>query len=82
MTRDEIVQQALALGPEDRAYVADAIERSLETADVASPELGAAWAAEIERRLTAYDRGELPATEMTAAMQRIRAQLEKHRACG
>ena len=42
--RDEIVQQAMALPPEDRAYVADMLEQSLSGGGFATPEIAAAWA--------------------------------------
>ena len=78
--REEILQQALALGPEDRAFVAEGIEQSLEPHDVASRELAALWATELERRIAAFDRGEVQASDMNEAMDRIRGQLEKFRA--
>ena len=63
--RDQIVEQALTLAPEDRAYVADALEQSLAREPFASAEVEEAWAEEIERRLAAYDRGEIEAAEGT-----------------
>jgi putative addiction module component (TIGR02574 family) len=79
-TRDEIVQQALALSPDDRAYVADVIEQSLTGGEFASPEIAAAWAAEIERRIDAYDRGEIQALDAETAIQRLRRYLADRRA--
>jgi hypothetical protein len=55
--REQIVQEALSLAPEDRAFVADALEQSLSSGSFASPAIAEAWAHEIERRLAAYDRG-------------------------
>jgi len=78
-TRDQIVEQALSLGPEDRAYVADALEQSLASGNFASPEIAAAWADEIGRRLAAYDRGEIQAVDADEALIRIRQQLAEHR---
>lgn len=78
--RDEIVEQALALPPDDRAFVADAIAQSLTSGGFASPELAAAWATEIEQRLAAYDRGDVKATDLDVAMNRIRQHLAQHRA--
>jgi len=77
--REEIVQQAMALPPEDRVYVADMLEHSLSGGGFATPEIAAAWATEIERRVAAHDRGELPAGEMDAVLARLRQQLAKHR---
>jgi putative addiction module component (TIGR02574 family) len=70
--REVILSQALQLAPQDRAYVADALEQSLESAGLATPDLSKAWAAEVERRLAAYDRGEMPASDAGPAMDRLR----------
>ena len=78
--RDNIVRQALTLGAEDRIYVADTIERSLAPDGFASPEFGEAWAVEIERRIAAYDRGEIPADDANAVMRRLREKLADRRA--
>ena len=78
--REEIVQQAMALPPEDRVYVADKLEQSLSSGGFATPEIAAAWATEIERRVTAHDRGELPAADMNAVLARLRQRLADHRA--
>ncbi|MBL9125627.1 MAG: addiction module protein [Planctomycetaceae bacterium] len=77
--RDQLVEQALALPPEDRAYVADALEQSLTHEGFALPEIAAAWAAEIEQRLAAYDRGEVQADAADLALERIRRQFETYR---
>jgi putative addiction module component (TIGR02574 family) len=79
-TRDEIAQQALALPPDDRAYVADVIEQSLTGGEFATAEIASAWAAEIERRIDAYDRGEVQALDGETAVQRIRQYLASRRA--
>jgi putative addiction module component (TIGR02574 family) len=60
-TRDEIIEQALALSPEDRAIVAEAIEQSLPREQVGTDEVAAAWCREIEQRLESYVRGDSPA---------------------
>jgi len=44
--RDQIVEQALSLAPENRAYVADALEQSLSSGSFTSPDIAAAWAGE------------------------------------
>lgn len=76
--RDQIVEQALSLPPEDRAFVVDALEQSLSHGGFASPETEQAWAEEIERRLAAYDRGEVKANEGTS-LAHIRQQLAERR---
>lgn len=51
-------EQARALSPEDRAKLAESLLESLHS-PVA--EIEAAWADEIERRISAFDRGEIAA---------------------
>jgi putative addiction module component (TIGR02574 family) len=69
--RDDIAQQALSLGPEDRVYLADVLEQSLTEAGFATAELEAAWSAEIDRRIAAYDRGDVQAADFETALARI-----------
>ena len=76
--REQIVEQALSLPPEDRAYVAHALEQSLSNGGFASPEVAEAWIEEIERRLAAYDRGEIRAVEGTG-LAPIRKRLAEQR---
>lgn len=54
----QIEVQARALTPEERAKLAESMLESLH-----SPlaEIEAAWAEEIEQRVAAFDRGEIPA---------------------
>jgi putative addiction module component (TIGR02574 family) len=73
-TREEIVQQALALSIEDRAYVADVLEQSLASRDFPTPEIAAAWAEEIERRAAAYERGETSVEDWRSMITRLRAR--------
>jgi putative addiction module component (TIGR02574 family) len=77
--REEIVQQAMSLPPADRVYVVDALEQSLAGDCLSTPEIAAAWAEEIERRIDAYDSGSLPASDMATALQNIRHHLASHR---
>lgn len=80
LNRDQIIEQALSLPPEDRAFVADAIDQSLADGGFASPEIEKAWAEEIERRLAAYDRGEIKAIDADMALDRLREKLAARRA--
>lgn len=57
----EIEKQAIALAAEDRARLAETLLESLQEP---LSEIGTAWAAEIEERVAALDRGE---TETHAA---------------
>lgn len=70
--RDQIVEQALSLAPEDRAFVADALEQSLSGGSFVSTEIAAAWAEEIGQRLAAYDRGDIQAADADVALVRLR----------
>jgi putative addiction module component (TIGR02574 family) len=56
-TLEELEHQARALSPNERARLADVLLESLRDAPLA--EIEAAWALEIEKRVAAYDRGEL-----------------------
>lgn len=77
--REQIAQQALALPPEDRTYLADVLEQSLTNGEFATPEIAAEWAAEIDRRIAAYDRGETQGVDVQTALERIRDRLATHR---
>jgi len=73
-TREEIVQQALSLSLEERAYVADVIEQSLGSGEFATPDIAAAWMAEIERRARAFERGETSAEDWRTVISRLRSR--------
>lgn len=79
LDKEEIAREALNLPPEDRAYVADVLERSLDTGDVAE-EIAAAWSKEIDRRIAAYDRGETEAVDFETSLAHVREALAAHRA--
>jgi hypothetical protein len=78
--RDAVLQQALNLDEQDRAYVADELERSLAPASFVSDEIAAAWSHEINRRLAAYDRGETTAIGFDESLEHIRQALTERRA--
>ena len=71
--REQILQDALSLPPEDRAFIAEHLEQSVRHDEFASPEIAAAWTEEIDRRIEAYDKGEMKASDAATAMKRIRA---------
>lgn len=77
--REEIAELALELSQEDRAYLADVLEQSLQGGGFASPEIATAWRVEIERRLEAYDRGEMRAVDGEESLSRVREQLVARR---
>jgi hypothetical protein len=78
--REQIIQQALTLAPGDRVYVADVLEQSLTDGGFSSAEIAAEWASEVERRMAAYDRGEIEANDVEGVVDRLRQQLAEHRA--
>ena len=77
--REQVPEEALALPPEDRAFVVDQLERSLSTTGFASAEIVATWSEEIDRRVVAYERGELQAEDAEVVMRRMRQYLAERR---
>jgi putative addiction module component (TIGR02574 family) len=72
--REAILQQALALPPDDRAYVATALEHSL--AGNGDPMSSQEFLAELQRRSAAYRAGTTtakPAAEVLADLRRRHA---------
>ena len=68
----ELERDARLLSPEEKAQLVDALLESLRDAGLA--ELEAAWVVEIERRVSAYERGEarfVPAEEVFAKARLI-----------
>jgi putative addiction module component (TIGR02574 family) len=78
--REQVLQDALALPAEDRAFVAAQLDQSLPHGEFASPEVAAAWTAEIDRRIAAYDQGEAHAVEADESLTRMRRFLAEHQA--
>jgi Putative addiction module component len=52
---------------------------SLDHGQFASPDIAAGWTAEIDRRIAAYERGELQASDAEASSERMRGFLADHR---
>jgi hypothetical protein len=75
----QILQEALALAPEDRAFVVDQVERRLDKGGFASPEIAAAWAQEIGQRVAAYERREIQAEDADVVLPRMRRFLAERR---
>lgn len=68
---NQLLEEALALPPDERAEVADRLLTSLETPD--HREIDELWASEAEDRLEAFDRGDLrsvPAAEVFGHLKR------------
>jgi putative addiction module component (TIGR02574 family) len=71
-TAAELAQKGKLLPRDERERLVDALLESLN--EPAAAELDSAWEAEIERRLAAYDRGEvvaIPAAEVFAKARAI-----------
>ena len=71
-TYAELEREARLLSAEERAQLVDALLESLRGEKIA--EIEAAWALEIERRVSAYERGEaklVPAEEVFAKARTI-----------
>ena len=77
--RDEIARAALTLPPEDRAYVADVLERSLEPETFATPEIAEAWSKELSRRISAFERGDTKPLDLESSSARLREAFARRR---
>jgi hypothetical protein len=78
-TRDDILQQVLALPAADQAYVADCVEQQLSASGFVSTEIATAWSQEIDRRIDAYDRGETAAVDFNVALDHLRQAVSEYR---
>jgi len=68
----ELEQQACSLLPEERAHLAEVLLESLHDSPLS--EIETEWAKEIEKRVEAFDRGELqtyPAEDVFAEARRM-----------
>ncbi len=70
-TASELAQRGKRLPPAERERLVDELLVSLNEPAVAH--LDAAWSAEIERRLAAYDRGEVQALSADEVFAKARA---------
>ena len=66
----ELLDRVLAMPERDRAVLAERLLASLEAAD---DDVEAAWQREVQRRITALDRGEVK----TVPWEEIKAGMEK-----
>jgi hypothetical protein len=79
--REQILQQALALSPEDRAYVAVALENSLVAVEPPVAAAAAELLTELQRRSGAYRAGEAqakPAGQVLAELSMRQAGENRH----
>jgi putative addiction module component (TIGR02574 family) len=72
---DTILDTALALPPNERAWLASELIASLDETNDSDVE--AAWAAEIERRIAEVESGDAETISWEEARTRIRATLSK-----
>jgi putative addiction module component (TIGR02574 family) len=77
--RDAVLEQAMNLDEENRAFLADALERSLSTTESVSAEISDAWSQELDRRMAAYQRGETSAVSFEESIEFLRKSLMEHR---
>ena len=75
ITADTILDTALALSPNERAWLASELIASLD--ESTDSDVEAAWAAEIERRIAEVESGEAETISWEEARARIRARLVK-----
>ena len=73
MAVEKILQEALALTREDRARVMEAKQASLEPGE----EWELAWAAEVERRMTAVDEGRAQLVPHEKVFAELRARFPR-----
>lgn len=66
---DEILRDALALEPTEKAELIDKLLSSLDRPD---SELDAAWAKEVETRIDAYERGATKAVALERVLERYK----------
>lgn len=71
---DEILQQLLSLPVETRAKLAEQLLDSLEPPDERNRQL---WATEAERRIEAYERGEIKAIPSDEVFAKLRKKFPK-----
>jgi putative addiction module component (TIGR02574 family) len=77
LTLEEIEKEARDLSLEERGQLALALIRSLQAEEAASDPAAVekAWQAEVQRRLTEYDRGVVQAIPGSEARARVRRNL-------
>ena len=79
ISKEDILAQALALPPDDQAYLADMLEQRIATGHFSSPEIGEVWSNEINRRIADYDRGETTAMDFDKSLEYMKQAIAEHR---
>jgi putative addiction module component (TIGR02574 family) len=75
-TVNEVLSQAMALPPHDRAAIANCLFESLDEGDI-QPDLHPEWEAELTARATAIDKGTAAFVDGESAVQEIRDSLAR-----
>jgi putative addiction module component (TIGR02574 family) len=70
LTREQILSEALALGPDERAELAESLWLSVDEGTQA--EIDAAWATEVSRRIADFDAGRAKAKPVEESIERLR----------
>ena len=65
--------------PHDQAYVAEKLEEQLTARQFVSPDIAQMWSEEIDRRITAYDRGDVHTIEFDKSLDHLRQAIAEHR---
>ena len=79
-TPETLLQEALQMSPQDRLFMAEALERSFSQGEFATPEIAAAWAEEASRRADAFAKGELSGEDWNIAFEKMQERLNHDRA--
>lgn len=72
-TLADVTKEALSLSPEDRAVLVQRVWESIE--HFGSPEVEAAWMAEVDRRWREIEEGKVQCLSADEAMKRVRESL-------
>jgi putative addiction module component (TIGR02574 family) len=75
MTKEQLLAAAMELSPLEREELAGALFDSL--GDAKRAEIDAEWLAECKRRLEAYKRGEVQASPVDEAIERVRSRVRQ-----
>ncbi|MBI2908457.1 MAG: addiction module protein [Chloroflexi bacterium] len=66
---NEVLKEALALKPQEKAELIDKLLSSLDKPDA---EVEAVWAKEVESRIDAYGRGEIKSVALEKVLEKYR----------
>jgi len=77
ISEDDILSAAMTLDAEARARIVDKLQESLHGST--SPQIDAAWRAELEDRAAADDRGEMEGFSLDETMQYLEERLKRRR---